>query len=121
MDPKDHSSPVNRETLGQPPGPCAMVIFGAGGDLTKRKLIPAIYNLAQGKLLPEQFAILGSSVEPFTTEEFRKRATADIHEYSTCESQRGVVGLVCKAPLLSSPAISTTRSFIKKSPSSWLS
>ena len=84
MDSNDGSSQVSRETLGQPPGPCAMVIFGAGGDLTKRKLIPAIYNLAQGKLLPEHFAILGASVEPFTTEEFRKRATADIHEYSTC-------------------------------------
>jgi glucose-6-phosphate 1-dehydrogenase len=84
MDSNDGSSQVSRETLGQPPGPCAMVIFGAGGDLTKRKLIPAIYNLAQGKLLPEHFAILGTSVEPFTTDEFRKRATADIHEYSTC-------------------------------------
>jgi glucose-6-phosphate 1-dehydrogenase len=60
-----------------------MVIFGAGGDLTKRKLIPAIYNLVKGKLLPENFAIVGVSMEPFSTEEFRGRATADIKEYST--------------------------------------
>ncbi|HEX5327602.1 MAG TPA: glucose-6-phosphate dehydrogenase, partial [Acetobacteraceae bacterium] len=43
----------------RPPGPCAMVIFGAGGDLTKRLLVPALYNLAHTGLVPEQFAIVG--------------------------------------------------------------
>jgi glucose-6-phosphate 1-dehydrogenase len=59
-----------------------MVLFGAGGDLTKRKLIPSIYNLARGKLLPEQFAIVGVSIEPFSTEEFRKRMTEEIEQFS---------------------------------------
>src|SRR5580704_4612364 len=76
------SANVTQEGLGETAGPCAMVIFGAAGDLTKRKLIPAIYNLAERKLLPEQFAIVGVSVEPFTTEGFRDRATQDINEYS---------------------------------------
>ena len=49
--------PPRREA--HPPGPCAMVIFGAGGDLTKRLLFPALYNLARTKLLPENFAIVG--------------------------------------------------------------
>lgn len=40
-------------------GPCSMVIFGAGGDLTKRLVVPALYNLACAKLLPDQFAITG--------------------------------------------------------------
>src|SRR3984885_9803680 len=43
----------------QPPGPCAMVIFGAGGDLTKRLLVPALYNLSRTGLVPEHFAIVG--------------------------------------------------------------
>jgi glucose-6-phosphate 1-dehydrogenase len=60
-----------------------MVIFGAGGDLTKRKLMPAIYNLAKGKLLPENFAIVGVSAENYTTEQFRDLATKDIKEFST--------------------------------------
>jgi glucose-6-phosphate 1-dehydrogenase len=77
------SANVTQETLGQPAGPCAMVIFGAGGDLTKRKLIPAIYNLAKGKLLSEQFAVIGVSVEQFSTDDFRQRATQDIEQYST--------------------------------------
>src|ERR1017187_448805 len=83
MDSNDGSAPATRETLGHPPAPCAMVIFGAGGDLTKRKLIPAIYNLAKGKLLPDNFAIIGVSVEQFSTDDFRARATEDIKEYST--------------------------------------
>ena len=39
----------------QPAGPCVMVIFGASGDLTRRKLIPALYNLAAANLLPSRF------------------------------------------------------------------
>lgn len=73
---------VNQERLGSPAGPCAMVIFGAGGDLTKRKLIPALYNLAKGRLLPADFAIVGVSLEQFSTDEFRQHATQDIREYS---------------------------------------
>src|SRR5687768_18291566 len=39
--------------------PCILVIFGASGDLTRRKLLPAVYNLAETNHLPEPFAILG--------------------------------------------------------------
>ena len=43
-----HSAP-----FGQTAGPCAMTIFGASGDLTKRKLIPALFNLVKASLLPK--------------------------------------------------------------------
>ena len=43
----------------KPADPCAMVIFGATGDLTKRLVIPALYNLSRTKVLPEQFALIG--------------------------------------------------------------
>jgi len=59
-----------------------MALFGAGGDLTKRKLIPAIYNLAKGKLLPEEFAIVGVSIEEFSNEQFRTQMTEDIKQFS---------------------------------------
>src|SRR5215472_218899 len=62
--------------------PCVMTICGAAGDLTKRKLIPALCNLAQEKLLPEQFAIVGFSVDDFTTESFRKTLIKEIPEYA---------------------------------------
>ena len=48
--------------------PCLLVIFGASGDLTRRKLLPAIYNLAESNLLPEPFVILGVA-RPATTED----------------------------------------------------
>src|SRR5579872_2881458 len=74
-------SAVTRERLGNPPGPCVMVMFGAGGDLTKRKLMPAIYNLAKGKLLPEHFAIVGISIEQYSDDQFRQRMTEDVREF----------------------------------------
>ena len=49
----------NHEALNIAPSPCVMVIFGATGDLTKRKLIPALCNLANDNLLSKQFAIIG--------------------------------------------------------------
>jgi glucose-6-phosphate 1-dehydrogenase len=50
---------TQQRTSGRPGDPCIMVIFGAAGDLTQRKLIPALYNLAKVDLLPREFAILG--------------------------------------------------------------
>ena len=51
--------------------PCVMVIFGATGDLTKRKLLPAIYNLAKDKHLPDRFAIVGVGRQEMERDDFR--------------------------------------------------
>lgn len=51
-----------------------IVIFGASGDLTKRKLIPALFQLFRQQLLPEKFAVLGASRTPLSDVEFRQRA-----------------------------------------------
>ncbi len=51
--------------------PCTLVIFGAGGDLTKRLLMPAIYNLAKAKLLSEKFAIIAVDRTPKPIEAYR--------------------------------------------------
>jgi glucose-6-phosphate 1-dehydrogenase len=68
----------------EPPGdPCVMVIFGASGDLTKRLLMPALYNLACDGLLPERFAIVGMALDTWTTEEFRERMSRDIRQFGT--------------------------------------
>src|SRR5271167_3366918 len=63
--------------------PVQLVIFGASGDLTCRKLLPAIYNLAQADLLPENFCVVGFARSPMTDEEFReqlRRSVADSTE-----------------------------------------
>src|SRR5689334_21753963 len=53
------------------PEPCTVVIFGASGDLTKRKLVPALYSLAAERLLPPSFAIVGYARKPVTDDAFR--------------------------------------------------
>jgi glucose-6-phosphate 1-dehydrogenase len=50
--------PNQRGIRGAPAGPCTVVIFGSGGDLAKRKLVPALCNLRHEKLMPEQFALV---------------------------------------------------------------
>jgi glucose-6-phosphate 1-dehydrogenase len=53
--------------------PCVVVIFGANGDLARRKLIPALYRLASQRLLPPGFAVLGNSRTPLSDEAFRDK------------------------------------------------
>ena len=53
--------------------PCVMVIFGATGDLTKRLLVPALYNLACDGLLSDEFAVLGAGRSEISDAEFRER------------------------------------------------
>jgi len=55
-------------------GPCGIIIFGASGDLTYRKLIPALYNLFNRNLLPDDFFVLGCARTPMTDDEFRNKA-----------------------------------------------
>ncbi|MCW3098667.1 MAG: glucose-6-phosphate 1-dehydrogenase [Chthonomonadaceae bacterium] len=59
--------------LEQPQESCAFVIFGASGDLTGRKLVPALYNLACQDLLPPGFAVIGFAMTPLDDEEFREQ------------------------------------------------
>ena len=66
--------------LERPGDPCVIVIFGAAGDLTKRLLIPALYNLAHHNLLPPDFALVGLARNPMTDEEFRQAMHKAIDE-----------------------------------------
>ena len=56
----------------KPADPCAMVIFGAFGDLTKRLVVPALYNLAHTGLLPAHFALIGVDLADGTSESWRE-------------------------------------------------
>lgn len=69
-----------------PSAPCIMLIFGASGDLTKRLLVPALYNLACDGLLSDNCAVLGTARRPLTTETFREQMSSDdqgIRKYHT--------------------------------------
>jgi glucose-6-phosphate 1-dehydrogenase len=52
--------------------PCAMVIFGAAGDLTKRLVVPALYNLVAAGRLPESFRLVGCDLVAKTSEEWQR-------------------------------------------------
>jgi glucose-6-phosphate 1-dehydrogenase len=60
-----------------------MVLFGASGDLTKRLLTPAIYNLACDGLLPKHFAIIGVAKDELSSEQFRRNLTDGIQKFKT--------------------------------------
>jgi glucose-6-phosphate 1-dehydrogenase len=62
--------------------PCSMVIFGASGDLTQRKLIPALYNLYLKKRLPSEFCIVGVSRTEYSHEEFREKVREGVASFS---------------------------------------
>jgi glucose-6-phosphate 1-dehydrogenase len=72
-------SPSRRQP--KPADPCAMVIFGAGGDLTKRLVVPALYNLAHSKVLPEKFSLIGIGHGDGTAEQWRDNLFAMLKSF----------------------------------------
>ena len=62
---------------------CAMVIFGAGGDLTKRLVVPALYNLMNGKRLSPNFQLVGVDLASKSAEEWRQSLTDMMNEFVT--------------------------------------
>jgi glucose-6-phosphate 1-dehydrogenase len=75
--------PDKEQGQGQPGDPCVMVIFGATGDLTKRKLVPALYNLATNNLLATEFAVVGLGRTRLSTDDFRNQMNEDIRQFAT--------------------------------------
>ena len=76
---------LERTPTGAPrqTGPCVMVIFGATGDLTARKLLPALYNLAKSNLLSREFAIVGIARNDYSTEQFRQIMGEKLQRFAT--------------------------------------
>jgi glucose-6-phosphate 1-dehydrogenase len=67
------------------PDPCILVIFGASGDLTKRKLFPALYSLAYRRLLPEKFAVVGIARTEESDDDFRDRMKEAVQQFGRDE------------------------------------
>jgi glucose-6-phosphate 1-dehydrogenase len=76
--------------LRRTPEPCALVIFGASGDLTQRKLFPALYSLAFRRLLPEEFAVVGVARTEETDDEFRERMKEAVQQHARDEFREEV-------------------------------
>jgi glucose-6-phosphate 1-dehydrogenase len=82
---KEDANPLIEGLERLPVHPTTMVIFGASGDLAKRKLLPAIYNLAHEGALPEAFNLIGVSRGELSDDEFRQQARESIAEHSRRE------------------------------------
>ncbi|HEY3197162.1 MAG TPA: glucose-6-phosphate dehydrogenase, partial [Nitrospirales bacterium] len=65
-----------------PQQPCTLVIFGGSGDLSRRKLLPALYNLFLDGVLPDKYAVIGSGRTPLSDDDFRKVAREGVAQYS---------------------------------------
>jgi glucose-6-phosphate 1-dehydrogenase len=78
----DQHTPITTEDKGRPADRCVMVIFGASGDLTSRKLLPALFNLGRNNLLPREFAILGFAIDALSEDDFRKLVRDHLREYA---------------------------------------
>ena len=88
--PPDENPLLEGLHLTRTPEPCALVIFGASGDLTRRKLFPALYSLAYRRLLPEQFGVVGVARSPESDSAFRKRMEAAVKEFGRDEFRKDV-------------------------------
>jgi glucose-6-phosphate 1-dehydrogenase len=82
---KKAARPSDRDIQDRAPvaPPCIFVIFGAAGDLTKRLVVPALYNLVVAKRLPETFHLVGVDLAAKTTEEWKSGLTDTINEFVT--------------------------------------
>ena len=89
--------------LERTPEPCTMVIFGASGDLTRRKLVPSLYSLTQQGLLPGGFAIVGAARTPMSSEDFRTRMKEAVHEFLGEGQVDGSVWEQCAAGMFYTP------------------
>ena len=75
-------SASSESVLRKIPDPCAVVIFGASGDLTERKLMPALFSLASKKLLPEKFVVVGVARSNMNNESFRQKIKNGIEAHA---------------------------------------
>jgi glucose-6-phosphate 1-dehydrogenase len=81
---------VSHQDRPRRPDPCAFVIFGAGGDLTKRLLFPALYNLAAADLLPDGFAVIGIARHDMSDAQFRDAMAAALRKFATAKISQSI-------------------------------
>jgi glucose-6-phosphate 1-dehydrogenase len=89
--PQDQDNPLTEGLERLPVPPTVLVIFGATGDLARRKLLPALYNLAHEGALPERFSLIGVSRSEMPDDDFRNQAREAITEFSRREPDDDVL------------------------------
>jgi glucose-6-phosphate 1-dehydrogenase len=88
--PEEENPLLEGLALARRPEPCVLIIFGASGDLTRRKLFPALYALAFRNLLPEPFAVVGTARSELSSDEFRAEMEEAVREHARDEFRQEV-------------------------------
>src|SRR4051812_13689156 len=78
------------------PDPTTLVIFGASGDLTRRKLLPALYQLSRGQRLPARFSVIGVARSEMSDDEFRRQFQDSLKEFAGVERPDEVVSTLAR-------------------------
>ena len=105
----DIANPLRQGLLDDRTGDaCAVVIFGASGDLTRRKLMPALYNLAVSHVLPGNFAVVGVARRNKSPEDFKAEMVDGVGKYSRRKVDPAL-GTISRGRSATSAAISTSR------------
>jgi glucose-6-phosphate 1-dehydrogenase len=81
------AEPAKKSSIS-PADPCTIVIFGASGDLSRRKLVPALYGLAAQNCLARRFAIIGFARTPMTDEAFQQSAVDSVKKFADANTLR---------------------------------
>src|SRR3954463_1211041 len=79
------------------PAPATLVIFGASGDLTRRKLLPAVYHLSRGQRLPAQFSVIGVARTPMSDDQFRQQFHDSLKEFAGLDAPDQVSAAMARA------------------------
>src|SRR3984893_5346469 len=80
-------APAKKSSIS-PADPCTIVIFGASGDLSRRKLVPALYRLAAQNCLARRFAIIGFARTPMTDQAFQQSAVDSVKKFADANTLR---------------------------------
>src|SRR5579862_4749674 len=83
----DSVEPAKQSSIS-PADPCTIVIFGASGDLSRRKLVPALYGLAAQNCLARRFAIIGFARTPMSDEAFQQTAVDSVKKFADANTLR---------------------------------
>src|SRR5258708_22815 len=81
----DAVEPAKKSSIS-PADPCTIVIFGASGDLSRRKLVPALYGLAAQNCLARRFAIIGFARTPMTCQAFQQSAVDSVKKFANADT-----------------------------------
>jgi len=106
--------------LQRTPDPCVMVIFGASGDLTQRKLIPALFYLSRERMLAPGFSVIGCARTPSTDERFRQEMADAVKRFLHLGAESDAFVEVSGRGCTTSPTISATRKPTNNSRRPWI-